>query len=283
MSLLEKIETLLNALLFKLGALFLKLIPAPIKNKCAVIQQKFQNVLSWLKPLPMQLIKRLIEFVKSLKSQAGALNVKAKLSETYALALARYKEKSPGAKQSQFKKILFAPFLVIGQWLNGLSVGQSMLLMTFSAGSFLAVLGIFFSGHRLATGQGEGMRAPASVPEEVAYERPEYYKKQTRHFNVVNLRLPVYFAKVNEIKSVDIDFTATLSNRYSKLFLEKNEFHLRDHLILQLEPSVSSFPLQDEGKDILRDKILSEVNEFLRQNEVDGHVEELKITYVLAN
>lgn len=281
MKLLEKIEILLNALLLKLGELLWKLVPGFVRVKFQWAGVQWEKLKLFLKSLPSLLKVKVVALVTRLKALAADFNIKAALQESYQKALIRYKESASAEKTGKLKTIFMAPFLVVGQWLHGLSVGQSMLLLTFSAGSFLAVLGIFFSGQRLAGGQ--ALRAPASVEEEVLYERPGYYKKQTRHFSVTNLRLPVYVAQVNEIRSVDVDFTATLSNRYSRMFLEKNEFQLRDHLILQLEPSIAAFPLEEEGKIIIRKKLLSEINDFLQLNEVQGEVTELKITYVLAN
>ena len=279
MKLLEKIEILLNALLLKLGEFCWKLIPESLKRKLAVMMNGFRNLVRVIKTWPSIIQLKLIVLFKILKSTAASFNYKAALQETYKKALAQSSSKSTG----KLKTIFMAPFLIIGQWLNGLNAAQSMLLLTFSAGSFLAILGIFFSGQRLVAGKSDALRSPASIEEEIHYERPAYYKKQTKHFSVTNLRLPVYVAKVNEIRSVDLDFIATVTNRYSRIFLEKNEFQLRDHLILQLEPSIASFPLKEEGKTIIREKLLSEINDFLRLNEVEGEVVELKITYVLAN
>lgn len=283
MKLLEKMEILLNALLFKLGEFLWKLVPDVVRKKFHWVGIQSQRFKLYLKSLPAFLKVKIVSLITYLKSTAAKYNVKSALQDSYQKALTRYKESSKSEKTGKLKTALMAPFLVMGQWLHGLSAGQSMLLLTFSAGSFLAVLGIFFSGQRLAVGQSTSMRTPASVEEEVLYERPDYYKKQTRHFTITNLRLPVYVAQVNEIRSVDVDFTATLTNRYSRLFLEKNEFQLRDHLILQLEPSIAAFPLEEEGKIIIRKKLLTEINDFLRLNEVEGEVSELKITYVLAN
>lgn len=283
MKLLEKIELLLNTLLLKLAEFCWKLIPESIKRKMAIVRTGLRKILNAVKALPPVIKLKLIALVNVLKSYAGSFNFKAALQETYKKALAQSQEKSPSQKSGKLKTLFMAPFLIIGQWLNGLNAAQSMLLLTFSAGSFLAMIGIFFSGQRLVTGMNEAGRFPASTEDEVAYERPAYYKKQTKFFTITSLRLPVYVAKVNEIRSVDLDFTATVTNRYSRIFLEKNEFQLRDHLILQLEPSVASFPLKEEGKVIIREKLLSEINDFLRLNEIEGEVTEIKITYVLAN
>lgn len=282
MNLLVKLENAINFLLLKLGELIVRSIPKPLK----FLFQKMEAWMKWLaanfKQVPAMIKKILITFIGQTKSSALSFNYKAALQDTYKKAMAQAKESSPGI--GNFGRLLLTPFLMLGQWLKGLSVAQSMLLLTFSTGSVLAVIGIGFSGHRLMNNHHDAGRTPASsAPEAVQYERPDYYKKQTRHFEVSNLRLPVYVAKVNEIRSVDIDFTATMTNRNARVFLEKHEFHLRDHLILQMEPSIAAFPLEEEGKEIIRRKLLNEINDFLKLNELEGEVVELKITYVLAN
>lgn len=281
MNFLAKIETAINFLLNKLGELLYKAIPAPVKALLAKISMMAQWLVSFFKRLPSLTITFIKTTMTKSKSAVGSVDWKAALSETYKKAMSELKEKSPESA-GKIGTVFLTPFLMIGQWLKGLSAAQSMLLLSFSCASILAVIGIGFSGHKLMHSESDQGRFPASS-EEISYDRPDYYKKQTKHFDLTNLRLPVYVAQVNEIRSVDVDFTATLSNRNARMFLEKHEFHLRDHLILQLEPSVASFPLEEEGKEIIRRKLLVEINDFLKQNEIDGEVKELKITYVLAN
>jgi flagellar basal body-associated protein FliL len=278
MNFIIKIENAINLFLNKLGGLILKSIPGPFKK----IFSKLAAILAWtlknFKSLPLLTKNFLISLIAKTKSLVLSLEFKTALIESYKNAMNRYKETSSESK-GKMKTLLLTPFLIIGQWLQGLSASQSMVLLSFSCASILAVIGIGFSGHKLLnTG-----RSPASISEEVAYERPDYYKKQTKHLEITNLRLPVYVAQINEIRSVDIDFIATMTNRNARMFLEKHELQLRDHLILQLEPSIASFPLKEEGKEIIRRKILNEVNDFLKQREIEGEVVELKITYVLAN
>ncbi len=276
MGFLEKIEDFINSLLIRLGEMIVRAIPAPVKIAFAKIPEWKLLLIAYLKGLPA----KLKVFAAKSVADAKSLDWKAALSETYTKAMSQYKDKSEGTF-GKVKTLFLTPFLMLGQWLSGLTATQATMLLMFTAGSILSVIGIVSSGQRIANVNDELGRNPAS--EEVAYERPDYYKKQTKHFELVNLRLPVYVAKINEIKSVDIDFIATMSNRSSKQFLEKQEFEFRDHLILQIEPSVASFPLEEEGREIIRKKLILEVNDFLKTHGVEGEVVELKITYVLAN
>lgn len=281
MNLFSKLENAINFLLIKLGELLLKAVPMPIRIFFRKISLWYGRLIEQVKSLPAKTIPFLLSLVGVLKKAISSFNFKSALNETYQKAMSQY-QVGKARQTGKLKKLLITPFLMFSQWLQGLTPGQALLLMTFTAGSFLAVLGIGFSGQRMIGSYSEKNRTPASA-EEILYERPDYYKEEKRHFDLTNFRLPVYVANVNEIRSVDIDFTATLSNRNSRLYLEKSDSYLRDFLIMQLEPSVASFPLDAEGKEIIREKLMREIDEFLKKNSINGHVIELKITYVLAN
>jgi len=277
MGLITKLEDLVNKLLTRLGAQIVLLLKRFIPKK---IQHYFQRTVTFdYKGHASETAKK--GLVKVVESKKLIPVIKTKLSESYKSALDQYKVKGV-QKNGKLKTIFMAPVLVVGQWLQGLSTLQSLLLLGFSAASFFAVFGIIFQGQKLAHQHLEADREPASVEVELP-GRPGYYKQNRRHFEVTNLRLPVYVAEVNEIRSVDIDFVALVSNRNSRKLLEKFEFQLRDHLTLELEPIIATFPLQEEGKEMIKEKLKAEIEIFMKDRHFEGHIDELKITYILAN
>lgn len=284
MEFLTKIENFVNFLLIKLQELTVAFIKKTTPEKVKVWLGKVQNFFYFcgvnFKRLPQILKAWAIAFFQNTKSSLLGYDYKAKLNETYKAAMVQYKLRQPKSN-GKLKALISAPFFMVAEWLRGLTTAQSVLLLGFSAASFLAVCNIVFSSQRLLQSN-EPARAPASV-EEIVNPRPVYYKKPTRHLEITSIRLPVYIPEVNELRSVDIDFTATLSNRSTRMWLEKKEFQLRDYLILHVEPLAASFPLEDEGKEIIRQKLLAEIDEFLKIHEQDGNVTELKLTYILAN
>ena len=287
MNLLSKIENALNALLMLIGGLiataFEKIIPAPIKKKLTWIYLKFQAFIAFIKAIPQKTLPWIKTQATKVKAKAQTFPLKSKIQTFYKASQEKYKGSKNSSAWAKYRTVLMTPIFLIGEWLNGLSATQSLLLLTFSAASVLSGVGMIFSGKRLVDHHSTGWREPASVEAEAEFERPAYYKKQTRHMDLTNLRLPVYIPEINEQKSVDVDFTATTSNRMAKKFLEKHEFQLRDHFILNIEPVKASFPIKEEGREIIRHKLLIEINQFLKDNGIDGYVTELKITYVLAN
>jgi hypothetical protein len=286
MGLLEKLENAVNRLLLLIGELFMrglqKLTPPKVQALWTKVITWSLMAWSWIKNSPKTIKAALPGLMRRIKASLMAYDYKGKLIETYKAGMAQYAKSQPEAKLSSFKKAMLGPFVVFSQWLSGLTIPQTLVLMGFTAASLLSAISMFSSGQRLMN-QSDQSRNPASVEEEITYDRPDYYKKQTRHLDMANIRLPIYFANVNEIKSVDVDFTATLSNRLSRMQLEKLEFQLRDHLILNIEPMISSFPLEEEGKGILREKLIMEINDFMKAQGLEGQVKDLKITYILAN
>lgn len=280
MGFLEKIEDLINKVLLAISGvitrLLMQIIPAPLVR---LVQR--------IKALPKKIIHSLPKILSYAKETAKSYDFKAKFKETKELALAQYakSQESGAAKASGFKRALIMPYLFMQQWVKGLSMTQTFFLASFTVASLFASVGMVYTGNKLYTEYKAANRAPASVEvePEIKSERPDYYKVQARTFDVGSLRLPVFFSNINALKSVDIDFSAQLSNRLAKMHLEKLEFQLRDHLILQVEPMTADFPLAEEGKDILRDKLLREINDFMVQNKIEGEVQKVKLTYILSN
>ncbi len=286
MGLIEKIEILINQWLIRLQELISSRVKKATPAKISVWSDKLhlrkKAVLVWYKGLAPRIKIGITSLTPVVRAKLAELDFKSKIVTTYKTALQRTGTQIDTGKLQKIKKIVYAPFLVMGQWLQGLTALQSVLLMSFTAASILSVVNISFSGKRLL-GQIDANRAPASVEEEDAYPRPGYYKKQTRHVEFSGLRLPVYVPEVNELRTIDIDFIATLSSRESKVWLEKREFSFRDHLVMNMEPVTADFPLEDEGKEIIRQKLQAVTNEYLIENHIDAEVVELKITYMLAN
>jgi flagellar basal body-associated protein FliL len=290
MKFLLKIEDAINHVLILIGDLFMNLLKKLMHPKLILLIERIKQAIAegilWLKNLPKLIIQKTPIFISWFKNYLKTFNYKTELEKTFAVAIAQYEKTQAGHKLSKLKQILLVPFLIVGQWLQGLTAAQTVILLGSTAASVLAAINIFFSSHRVLESHQYGYRSPASMEfeeEEVVYERPDYYKQEFRHLQLTNVRLPVYVTDINELKHIDIDFTATLSNRMGRMMMERLEFQLRDHLILEVEPMEVNSPLVDEGKEILRQKLMQEINTFLKSRQIEGYVQDLKLTYILGN
>jgi hypothetical protein len=139
MGLIEKLETLINALLIKLGELIWKLVPVPVKNFFERVQLWRERLFAFIKRLPSLTITFVKNMIVNAKSLASTVDFKAIFSDSYKKAMAQYKEKSTGS-MGAMKKLVLMPFLVVAQWVQGLSPAQALLLLGFSGASILSFI-----------------------------------------------------------------------------------------------------------------------------------------------
>ena len=93
--------------------------------------------------------------------------------------------------------------------------------------------------------------------------RRGYKRAKEKHFVIRNVSLPVYFSTKTKYKKLIIDFDIKSSNRYIKAYFDSNLHLVKDKLNNSLEPISVSFPLNDEGKMIIKNKIKREMNELI--------------------
>jgi len=286
MNFITKIEEFINDLLLKLGDLIVKLVLRIIPTKLLKIFTNFKESIdsfkSFVKNLPQTFKSFLIQFLTKTKAKLTSIDYKAHIISLLEFIKIQYKTHLEKGG-NKFKAIFLAPIKLVGTWVQGLSPFQSVALLGLTTASILSFLSIISTSNRLFEMAQSQKRAPASVEDELSFDRPDYYKKEKRHVLMTSVRLPVYNEDINDLQTVDIDFNVTLSNRQTRNNLEKLEFQLRDYLIIKLEPQIPNFALLEEGKEIIRKKIWLEIDNFLQEREIKGHVVEVKITYVLAN
>ncbi|MEX1099687.1 MAG: hypothetical protein WEB87_04635, partial [Bacteriovoracaceae bacterium] len=97
------------------------------------------------------------------------------------------------------------------------------------------------------------------------------------------VKVPIYVESVKAIQSVTVDFTVRTDTRFAKQFLEEYEYKLKDNFFMTTEPVLSSFPLEDEGKFVLKEKIQYELNTFLKDNKVEGEVRQVDIIFIIGS
>lgn len=275
MNFLFKIEDLLNNALLWLGQKFMllwnKLCPSWLQQKWRALLAHLARLRSVPQDLKSKLSSpRTIMKVDYMGVFAAALDAGTK-------AFKKYQQYSPiKAVVAAFS----APFLYLYQWAAGLKPAHFVVLFVFTTASVFSLMGIVVQSQKmLATEQAS--RAPASAEE--SYTRPAYHKLNERELSFNNVKIPVYVTGVNELRALIIDFSVITSNRATKKWLEKHEFQMRDHLIQTLEPVLPSFPMTDEGRTMVSDKLRSELNAFIALHDVEGEIKEARLVYILAH
>lgn len=283
MGFLEKIETLINNYLSKLFGFCFKilsmLVPGFVKklfHKIGSLKHHIVEKISHLRSKSHDVSAHgMAEKVKAFPLKEKILEIKAAVQEKI------QEKKDAGALNKALILITF-PITSLFKWMSHLSPVALLVLCFFTFGSFISTVVIFKTGKKISFDNDEAHRAPASV-EEDKFVRPAYYKKQTRDFQINAVKIPIYYSDINEYRSVMVDLSILLSNRNSKNYLSENEQILRDHFIMHIEPTVASFNLESEGKEIIRHVIENETTAFLKDHEIEGEAQEVKIVYIMAH
>lgn len=119
-------------------------------------------------------------------------------------------------------------------------------------------------------------------PSEGLMPHGDFYKIKDRQLLVSDIDLPVYIESSAAIKSLTIDFTFESSNRYIKQFFLHNEHTLKNKLNATLETVIPSFPLTDEGKNVIKEKLIFEMNALLKEKQIEGKILKIYIHTIVA-
>ena len=108
------------------------------------------------------------------------------------------------------------------------------------------------------------------VEEENLHRRPDYFRKPEKQFKVNGIILPTYLGRGHHKLVVDITFES--SNKYIKAYFEKHPYMIPDVLGRKIEPLSLDFPLETEGKIIIKEKIMEETNLLLEELRIKGKI-----------
>jgi len=131
----------------------------------------------------------------------------------------------------------------------------------------------------------------AFVPEPIVQgaRRPAYHNLMKKSFYVTNISIPFGFEgstvdkEAEGIKSLIIDIEVEASNRYLSIYLSTQEHLIKDYLNKKLEPVLPTFPLTPEGKRVMRDKIIEELNKLIPETGAKGTIENVFIINITVS
>ncbi len=284
---LEKIEQKLNETIEKVLAFLISLIPQFVFDKIAKIKQssksKFNFFFQKLKSLfaivstfvskQRERVNRIVNFISNYPLKDQIL----KLVDCIKVLLLKTPLKSHAHNISSWVK---SSINSIDSKMEKIGKGQlTVAVFAISLISF-GLLGVINSTNKIIDLEYPN-RAPASA-QEYKY-KPAYKMFSAKTIRVLNVQIPVYREKVTQIRSVTVDFTVRTSTRFAKKYLTHYENQLKDYLFTRTEPVLSSFAIEEEGKQVIKEKIAYELNNFLKENNVEGEVEEVAISFIVAN
>jgi hypothetical protein len=277
LNLINKIETIVNKGLWWLMAQYSRAWKKFCPSK---IQNFFQRIHDLMYATIPAFFRKQLQHAKSAPKEILKIDFKGLFSSALSEGLSAFHEIRKKSPLKAVWAVVTVPVVFIAQWTKSLHPIHSFILVSFTVGSLFSAVVIGKTSYRLFLGE-LGLREPAAV--DGAYIRPDYYKKETRRASLSSVKIPAIIEGVNGLRSVMIDVSFLASNRETKKILDKSEFQLRDHLIANLEPVLPAFALTDEGRAMLKEKLELEVNQYLKDQEAPGFIEETHIIHILAH
>ncbi len=292
---IEKIEELLNRLLsrlFSFIANFLRktlhfIIPHFVFNFFKILKQTIRSSLSstknWLIHKLMLIFHNLVTFKNKIFNAVDTIHryplkqkiISAVFDFKNFLLTTPPKQYLPKAKDYCLNSC--GSFIKFFTPLQG---RQAKLLLYTSPLFVLGSMGIYWGVNEILQKEFPS-RAPASY--EQIDERPLYHLYKKKILKIENIKLPVYQENVAKMRSITIDFALKLTTRFSSYYISEYDYKLKDYFFTEVEPVISDFPIETEGKEILKEKIRDEVNQFLKDHNVEGEVEDVYILYIVGS
>ena len=113
--------------------------------------------------------------------------------------------------------------------------------------------------------------------------RPVYYRQAERMMSLSEINLQIFLEDTNRNRQVWIDFSVLASNRNVILYLTDHEIELKDHLTNNVEPVIPQLPVEEEGRQIIKEKMRIEINQFLEKNGIEGKILEVYLDYLMVS
>lgn len=295
MGFVDRILTILNEIILLLWQIFkhtlFVLIPRPVRKLfryitfalmwCLRFLGRATKVVGiFLYGLGLKIISPFVRFEKAFQEVIGALVEQVRGIQV--------KDLTPQNIAQQFLKL-------------GVFFLQSLLYLwkktwgDMNNGAIAAICSLFFVcvfaswqiykiGDKLYVEIAYGGRKPASTfeQESTLKRRPVYYKQEQRYYDLKQMRIPVYIENERSVKIFEVDVTIEASNRFVKRFFSENENLIRDRMLSTTEPMIHRFPLSDEGKQVMKEKITNELNHFITENHMEGEVSQVYFNAIVA-
>jgi hypothetical protein len=292
---IEKLENFLNKIIGKLlssiGVFLLKIIhfiiPAIVFRKITETKLSSKKKLTSSKDfLKNNILNQYQNFNKAKDSGFDKIEslqkypFKEKGIEKLGIAKTFILTTPPKQHYLSLKNFFIQTFNRIKSWFKQLDHQQLKVGTSVAFFIFIGGYGIYYSIQEVYKSEFP-YREPASVQE---YDyKPGYKVYAEKTLQVLNIKLPIFVESIGKVDSITIDFSVRTSTRFAKYYLVEYEYKLKDYFFTTVEPVVSDFPMETEGKEVLKEKIREEIDNFLYENYVEGHVEEVNILYMVGS
>ena len=150
---------------------------------------------------------------------------------------------------------------------------------------FFSSLFIYKEYKRLEDKIGRTISSFSQTPNQEKRDRPPYYQLALRTFKVDSISIPRknFGSTSDHYKSMVIEAKIISSNIYIAQFFKKNPHYTKDKFNNTIMPVEFDFPLDKEGKVVIKEKIKNELDKLIKDLKIIGHIEEVHIISIIGS
>jgi len=114
--------------------------------------------------------------------------------------------------------------------------------------------------------------------------RESYFRRilPALQVDIFEVTMPIYVGSVNSVRTLLLDITLVTSNRFTRQFIDDNTGLVKDRLNNNMHPIIPDFPLTKEGKTIIREKVIFEINELLKEKKIEGEIKDVYFQMIIV-
>jgi len=188
-------------------------------------------------------------------------------------------------KLKDLQQLIQPNLLAIKSFFSSLTPNTILILVISFAFLTLIFLGIIKSGRTIYFGVMDN-RGSLEISDDRAVPkyRESYFKRilPAKQLDVYEVTMPIYIDSINSVRTLLLDLTLTTSNRYAREYLDKHSFLIKDRLNNTIHPIIPDFPLTKEGKTIIKEKVIYEINQLLEEKKIEGEIKEVNFQMIIA-
>lgn len=277
MKFINKFEDKLNQIIYWILSLIKKLTPKPLRK---VIHKLSSNTKLFKKRIQNALITKIKFYVLKLKELNNHFFTKAesmkdfsfseKINEKKMKLLIYYKSNSIRSILKDLVVILITTFSILKTKKRVLRFFSLIFIVTSSF--------IIFNISNKSSSQNRQIASKRTK-----LFRPAHNRFKRRTLKVLNVSIPVFLNNKKDFHSFLTDFYIRTNTVFAKLYLDHNQHMIRNRFYENTYRMPSSYPLDDDGKRVIKEKIILELNALLEDNKVEGKVLEVSFDAPIGN
>lgn len=129
----------------------------------------------------------------------------------------------------------------------------------------------------------EGAKIKTVEVRQVLNARPTYFQQTEKMVSFKDLNLQLFLEDTKRNRQIWVDFTVLASNRNIIFFLKDHEIEVRDFINMQVEPVIPQLPIEEEGRQIIKEKLRIELNDYIKKSGIEGKILEIYVDYIIVS